>query len=253
MKLILTSLAIAVSLPVLAGKFPFERYQSIIDRRPFGNPPPGYDPDRFADEIQPVSGNRDADLSEEQQQLQKAIALHAVNIDPDGSTMVGFSDLSEPKSPKCYYMAVGETRNGWFVKEASPSATNAFMTVVKDSIEVTVKLGESTQPSATAARTRSSILRSPRANSSAATQSLRSRRAKRELEAAEQKRKDEEQKRKDEEAAAKAAEEKALREQERAEQRQQLSALAEEMKRLREEKQRQKEAQAQNEETVDEP
>ena len=134
MKYIFAFFTIILASAVLAEKRPFERYQTIIDRRPFGQPPPGYNPEQFASEAARNPGKTEAELSKEQQQLQKAVALFAINIDPDGSTMVGFSDMSDPKSPAYYYMPVGETRNGWFVKEASPSSTNAFMTVVKDGV-----------------------------------------------------------------------------------------------------------------------
>lgn len=262
MKCVCSIFALVLAFAAFAEKRPFERYQTIIDRHPFGQPPPGYNPEQFPSDASRQPAKTAEELSQEQQQLQKSVSLHAINIDPDGSVMVGFSDMSDPKSPTSYYMAVGETRNGWFVKEASPSATNAFMTVVKDSVEVTLKLGESTQASAAQAASnrggratnlsgpRSGLLRRPGAGSAPA--SFQGRRAKREQEEAEAKAaavaREQEQKRRDEEAAAKAEADKAAREQERAEQRQQLMAIQEELRRAREEKQRQKEEEQQNEE-----
>ena len=272
MKYIFAFFTIILASAVLAEKRPFERYQTIIDRRPFGQPPPGYNPEQFASEAARNPGKTEAELTKEQQQLQKAVALFAINIDPDGSTMVGFSDMSDPKSPAYYYMPVGETRNGWFVKEASPSSTNAFMTVVKDGVEVTLKLGESSvaaadpksgggrvgrlanMPPRPGAGGRSPLLR--RAGGSDSPAPIVGRRARREQEEAAEaaaKREEEarlqEQKRKEEEAAAQAEADKAVREQEREEQRQQLMKIQEELRRAREEKalQRQKEAAADEE------
>ena len=265
MKYIFAFFTIILASAVLAEKRPFERYQTIIDRRPFGQPPPGYNPEQFASEAARNPGKTEAELSKEQQQLQKAVALFAINIDPDGSTMVGFSDMSDPKSPAYYYMPVGETRNGWFVKEASPSSTNAFMTVVKDGVEVTLKLGESSvaaaDPKSGGGRVgrpggggRSPLLR--RAGGSDSPAPIVGRRARREQEEAakaaamrEEEARQKEQKRKEEEAAAQAEVEKAVREQEREEQRQQLMKIQEELRRAREEKelQRQKEAAADEE------
>ena len=269
MKYVFALFTIVLAAAVMAEKRPFERYQSIIDRRPFGQPPPGYNPEQFASEAARTPAKTEAELTKEQQQLQKAVALYAINIDPDGSTMVGFSDMSDPKSPSYYYMPVGETRNGWFVKEASTSATNAFMTVVKDGVEVTLKLGETSTAAADAkggsgrvnrlgsmpARPGPGGGRSPllRRNGGGEASPVVGRRARREQEEAAAQEAEEarrqEQSRKEQEAAEKAAEEKAVREQEREEQRQQLMKIQEELRRAREEKelQKQKEA-AENEE-----
>ena len=39
---------------------------------------------------------------------------------PDGATVVGFTDNSDPKVPRHYYLKVGESRDNWTVKEADP-------------------------------------------------------------------------------------------------------------------------------------
>ena len=250
---------------LMAEKQPFERYQTIIDRMPFGQPPPGFDPNRNPDE---VSRNEFAasgeELTQEQEAIQKAVQFSVINVEADGVVRVGFSDRSDPSSPRHYYMAVGEERGGWLVKEADAAAKT--MTVVKDEVEVELKLGDSTQgadakggrarggtgvgrrgapvPGARSSNvmTRSSLLSRGGAEGGASTAMGRRERrlmAEREqLERAEQL--EAEAKRRAEEEAARREEDKAAREAERAEQREQLAALQEELRRQREEREKNK-------------
>ena len=51
MKPIATIAALAVAGTLFAEKMPFERYQSIIDRQPFGQPPPGFNPQQMASDV----------------------------------------------------------------------------------------------------------------------------------------------------------------------------------------------------------
>ena len=50
MKTILTIAVAFTAATLLAQKQPLERYQSIIDRHPFGEPPPGFDPTKAPSE-----------------------------------------------------------------------------------------------------------------------------------------------------------------------------------------------------------
>lgn len=139
--------AIIVMMTVLFGyaeKQPFERYQPIIDRYPFGAPPPGFDPsaDPATVEKSKKQTAEDRQLEQEQQKLMKAVSFSVINIE-NGVVYVGFTDNSDPKKPLHYYLPVGEERNGWKVKEADPA--KATMVVVKDEIEVALELGSSSK------------------------------------------------------------------------------------------------------------
>ena len=130
----------------------FERYKSILDRMPFGEVPPGYDPSlppgsaaaaAAAAAQQAVAGGEmtEEQRTEEQQKMAASVRVSVLNISPSGRTMVGFTD-SSAQPPENYYLPVGGERNGWSVKAADPAEEK--ITLAKDGIEVTVKLGEGT-------------------------------------------------------------------------------------------------------------
>lgn len=178
-----------------AEKQPYSRYQSIVDRQMFGQPPAGFDPSKMPSE---VSKTKDAEVAKQEAEVKKAIRFSVINVTADGETVVGFSDNGDPKNPLHYYLKVGESQNGWTVKAANPET--ATMTIEKDGIEVSLKLGGD---SATAADAVSRV----GANSTASTldlqpsrtSSLRAKRRERE-EAAEAKRAAEEKERSEREA-----------------------------------------------------
>ena len=141
MKHTLAIFALVASMAAFAEKQPFERYQSIIDRHPFGDPPPGFDPSRPPSEVSAKeAAENEKQLSDEQAQIQSAVHFSMINSLPDGQVAVGFTDNSDPKAPVNYYLKVGEKRNGWEVKEADPLA--ATMKLAKGDVEVELTLGQ---------------------------------------------------------------------------------------------------------------
>ena len=243
-KTALMVLTVGLTLAVWAEKQPLERYQSIIDRQMFGPLPPDFDPEKLPSEVS-RSGSAAAEkqLTKEQEVLQSAIRFSVINVERDGKTAVGFTDSSDPKAPVHYYLRVGESQNGWTVKEADP--VRAMMTLVRESdgVEVELKLGDSSgkgagKPGAAGGAAVGSASGERRPGLLGG--SLRARRAAREQarqEAAQKSAAEAAEK----EAAAKAAREaeKAEREAEREQQRQQLMAIQEELRKAREEKERQ--------------
>ncbi len=136
----------------------FARYQSIIDRQPFGPPPPGFDP------TQPpgkggVGGGEDGDggkteaeISAEEQKLMSSVRVSILNVTPSGSVMAGFTD-STTQPPVNYYLKVGDTSTDaakWTVKDADPAA--GTVTLSKDGIDVTLSVGGETKKGATAGK-----------------------------------------------------------------------------------------------------
>ena len=238
-------IAITLSLSVAyAEKQPISRYQTIIDRQMFGPLPPGFDPTKSPNDVQKSSGKEEKQLTQEQEKLQSSIHFSVINVTPEGTTAVGFTDNSDPKAPVHYYLKVGERRNGWEVKEADPAA--ATMTIAKGDIEVSLTLGGNSakdggtsRAGGAAATPANGGMRRPGSLSGGILGggSLRSRRLLRQQEeqaaAAKQR---EEQAAKDAERQAQAEADKQQREAERAEQRQQLLAIQEELKRVREAK-----------------
>ena len=240
---VLVAFALALS-AAIAEKQPIGRYQSIIDRQMFGPLPPGFDPTKSPNEVQKSSGKEEKQLTQEQEKLQSSIHFSVINVASDGQPEVGFTDNSDPKAPKHYFLKVGESRDGWTVKDAS--AEDATMTIEKDDIEVSLSLGGNSAKDG----------RTSKAGGAAATAanggmrrqgflgggllgggSLRARRLQRQQEAeADAARQREEQAAKEAERQEQAEQEKQQHEQERAEQRQQLMAIQEELKRVREAK-----------------
>lgn len=234
-----------------AEKHEFSRYQTILDRMPFGQPPPGFDPTRSPDEVSKNDYAAEAPpLSEQQAEIQKNIQFSAINLDEDGTVMVGFVDKSDPKAAKTYYMAVGEERGGWLVKEADAIAKT--MSISKDGVEVSLTLGENSGGGGTnaaknaagrnmaAARSNGLLGQGGSTFKTAQPTSFKGRRAQREeeqrraVEAAREK----EAAREAELAARKELDElrEADRQREREEQRAQLNSIREELARVREEK-----------------
>ena len=227
-----------------AEKQPISRYQSIIDRQMFGPLPPGFDPTKSPNEVQKSSARDEKQLTQEQEKLQSSIHFSVINVASDGQPEVGFTDNSDPKAPKHYFLKVGESRDGWTVKDAS--AEDATMTIAKGEIEVSLSLGGNSAKdggtskaggaSATAANggvRRPGLLGGGLLGGG----SLRARRLQRQQEAqAAAAKQQEEQSAREAERQAQVEAERQQREAERAEQRQQLLAIQEELKKVREAK-----------------
>jgi len=249
-----TALAATAScLTAFAARQPFERYQSIVDRQMFGQPPPGFDPTKSPSEVSAKEAReQEQELTKEQEQVKSAVHFSVINVTPAGDTAVGFTDNSDSKSPKHYYLKVGETRDGWTVKEADALA--ATMTIAKGDIEVsltlggnsasggaTAKAGGTPNAVAGAAAGRSSLLGGRMGGGTGrGLGSIRERRALREQQrAAEAQAAAEKEAQREQERVAEKArqeQEKAQREQEREEQRAQLMQIQEELRKAREER-----------------
>ena len=243
MKSAISLFALLLISAAFAEKQPFSRYESIIIRQMFGPLPPGFDPTKSPNDVQKTSSRDEKQLTQEQEKLQSSIHFSVINVASDGQPEVGFTDNSDPKAPRHYFMKVGESRDGWTVKEADPE--NATMTIVKDEIEVSLSLGGNsakdggTSKAGGAPASAANGLRRSGGLLSGGIMggSMRARRLQRQQEAqAAAAKQQEEQAARDAERQAQAEQEKQQREQERAEQRQQLLAIQEELKRVREQK-----------------
>ena len=125
---------------------PFDRYQTIIDRKPFGPEPVNFDPEAAPGSAEALGAAAGGEMTAEQrtveeQQLAASVRVSILNVAPSGAVKVGFTDSSANPAEN-YYLAVGSSQNGWTVKSADPSTES--VTLEKAGIEVTVKLGEAT-------------------------------------------------------------------------------------------------------------
>ena len=123
---------------------PFDRYQTIIERKPFGPEPANFDPEAAPGTASAAGAAAAGEMTPEQrtaeeQNLASKVRVSILNVAPDGTVKVGFTD-SSANPPENYYLKVGGSQNGWTVKSAEPAAES--VTLEKDGVEVTMKLGE---------------------------------------------------------------------------------------------------------------
>ena len=131
-----------LSYVAFAAPQPFGRYQTVIDRKPFGPEPVNFNPEAAPGSA--ASGAGAGEMTEEQrtaeeQQLAASVRVSMINVTPAGDVAVGFTDSSANPAEN-YYLIVGRSQNGWTVKSADPAVASA--TLAKGGVEVTVKLGE---------------------------------------------------------------------------------------------------------------
>ena len=272
--LVLCAVVALCCFAAVAERQPIDRYQSIIDRQMFGQPPPNFDPTVPPSMVQKGS-SEEKELTREQEAIKSSIHFSAINVTPDGSVAVGFTDNSDSKTPIHYYLKVGESRNGWKVLEADP--VKAKMRIAKDDVEVALDLGANSAKgggstsrggrasNASGANMRPGLLGSRRFGAGGDLSrglggSLRERRAAREQARQEEleKERELEAKRRAEAAAKEEEREKereAQRQAEREEQRRELQSLKDELKAQREANERaraEREAARQDENAEDE-
>lgn len=117
-----------------------EKYQAIIDSNLFG-PPPSEAP--LAAEKNAVSAKEaekiEREMTKEQERLVKTVEVSAFHTTPEGVLKIGFSDSSNGKKIP-YYLAVGESRDGWLVVSADDGDKKVVLK--KDGIEVECVLGQ---------------------------------------------------------------------------------------------------------------
>lgn len=115
MKAIIQVLTICFALLIIAHPYraamatDFTRYQVILDRKPFGEPPP----DSLGSNSVPGA-----------QSFIKDIRMVAITEDGNGGLKVGFVDI---KSNKPYYLAVGDSEDGIQVVEANYKSESALL------------------------------------------------------------------------------------------------------------------------------
>lgn len=113
---------------------PFEHYQPILDRMPFGSPPASVNT-MIPEQLELLKSEEQ--LLAEQQQVAQQIAFTALNVTPRGRTAVGFIDRSV-NPPENYYLEVGAAAQGWTVLAADYDANWAQFE--KNGVTITMHL-----------------------------------------------------------------------------------------------------------------
>ena len=141
-RLALVAICAAALAATAAEKRPFDLYQGIIDCQPFGPPPddPSVDPSSIsrADAMKAAATDEEKAAEKQQEELEKAVSVSVLNIAPDGRVMVGFTDATA-KPAANFYLAVGDARGGWTVKEADPVEKSVVLE--KDGVEIERTVG----------------------------------------------------------------------------------------------------------------
>jgi hypothetical protein len=113
---------------------PYSDYQPILDRMPFGALPVG-----FGQAPAVVPSQTEAQVQAEQQKLAKQINMSCINVTPEGTTAIGFTDL-EAKPPVNFYLLVGTSAGGWTVVDADYDLEVAV--IEKAGVTINLKLGK---------------------------------------------------------------------------------------------------------------
>ena len=125
----------------------FERFKTILDRMPFGRPPPGFNPDAPSGSVEGKRGAEElaeeaaeAEANEIEQQIISSVRVSMLNRTADGRFFVGFTD-SSVQPAKNYLLELGEKREQceWQVVGADPD--NREVTLSKGGVEATLKVG----------------------------------------------------------------------------------------------------------------
>ncbi len=125
----------------------FERFKTVLDRMPFGRPPPGFNPDAPGGAGDGRRGSAEAaeaaaaaEASEVEQQIISSVRVSMLNRTADGRVFVGFTD-SSVQPAKNYMLELGEKREKceWQVVGADPD--NRQVTLSKNGVEATLKIG----------------------------------------------------------------------------------------------------------------
>jgi hypothetical protein len=121
-----------------------ERYQSIIDRAPFGVPPPDFNP-KAPPGLNGSSGSDGAggemtpeQVSAEEAKIISEVQVSVLSLTPGGDTMVGFTDKVAQNN---YYLKTGCEKDGWTVVSADAASQSVVLS--KGGVEATVQVGAS--------------------------------------------------------------------------------------------------------------
>ncbi len=113
---------------LLAAEEPRERYQPIIDAKPFGD----------MSDLAAVSAAQ-AEEQQQKEEIAKAFRMCGITDMPDGSRKIAFLDETAGAAAS-YLLAVGETQNGFTLLSADYDAERA--TLSKDGLTFTLGLGK---------------------------------------------------------------------------------------------------------------
>jgi len=131
----LAPLGVATAVSSAYEPAPFSHYQPILERMPFGAPPPAFPAGPSADDLAALKTAEQEKA--EQQQIAKMLSFSALNITPKGTIAVGFTDRSV-NPPQSHYLEVGASAQGWTVVAADHD--EEWAQFEKDDVTVTMHL-----------------------------------------------------------------------------------------------------------------
>jgi hypothetical protein len=142
-RILLVAIGLCVVATVATAAYDFSRYQVILDREPFGSPPPA--PPVAAEPVEPAQ-------PDPSQGFVRELRLCAIRETADGELRVGFVNIRK-KPEKFYWLYVGETSDdGIEVLDADYGEEKAQLR--KDGHEFWLEMGGVATAAAPAAKAR---------------------------------------------------------------------------------------------------
>ena len=146
MKNCLTILTLGMAFAAAAIDDGFKPYQTIPERMPFGRPSASFDPNNpstpLASEDDDVVETDDpadeAELEKIAENIRATVRVCALNVLPDGQTVVGFTDGTYTPA-RSRLLAQGQSADGWTVLEIDVAARSVVLE--RDGVAVNLTLG----------------------------------------------------------------------------------------------------------------
>lgn len=146
MKNCLTILTLGVAFAAAAIDDGFKPYQKIPERMPFGRPSSESNPNNPAtslaseddDAVESENPADQAELEAIAENIRATVRVCALNVLPDGKTVVGFTDGTYTPA-RNRLLALGQSADGWTVLEVDVAARSVVLE--RDGVAVSLTLG----------------------------------------------------------------------------------------------------------------
>ena len=146
MKKSLTILILGVAFAAAAIDDGFKPYQTIPERMPFGRPSATFDPNDPAtplaseddDAVESEDSVDQAELEKIAEYIRATVRVCALNVLPDGTTVVGFTDGAYTPA-RNRLLAQGQSADGWTVLEIDVAARSVVLE--REGVAVNLTLG----------------------------------------------------------------------------------------------------------------
>ena len=146
MKNCLTILTLGIAFAAAAIDDGFKPYQTIPERMPFGRPSASFDPNNPStplaseddDAVETDDPADEAELEKIAENIRATVRVCALNVLPDGKTVVGFTDGTYTPA-RNRLLAQGQSADGWTVREIDVATRSVVLE--REGVAVSLTLG----------------------------------------------------------------------------------------------------------------